>query len=47
MNKDVQPAITPKNLGHIVKLLKAYAASREDTILPGSDSYLPGWEGWA
>jgi hypothetical protein len=45
MNKDIQPAINPLNLENIMKLLKAYEASREDTNGPGPDSYLPGWWG--
>ena len=45
MNNDIQPAITPLNLEHVIKPLKAYEACRGDTNRPGPDSYLPGWRG--
>ena len=45
MNDDIQPAIIPLNLEHVVKPLKAYEACRGDTNRPGPDSYLPGWRG--
>ena len=47
MNKDIHPAITPLNLGHMIKLLKTVGACREDTNRPGPNSYLAGEEGWA
>jgi len=45
MNKDIQPAVTPLNLEYLIKSLKAYESSSEDTNHPGADSYLPGWRG--
>jgi len=45
MNKDIQPAITPLNLGHMIKQLKIVGACREDTKRLGPDSYLLGWRG--
>ena len=45
MNNDIQPAITPLNLEHVIKPLKACEACRGDTNRPGTDSYLPGWRG--
>ena len=45
MNNDIQPAITPLNLEHVTKPLKAYESSSEDINCPGTDSYLPGWRG--
>ncbi|GAW86822.1 conserved hypothetical protein [Bathymodiolus platifrons methanotrophic gill symbiont] len=35
MNKDIQPAITLLNLGHMIKLLKTFGVSREDTNRQG------------
>ena len=47
MHKNIS-VITPPSLGQIIKLLKTYAVSREETIRPRLDSYLPGWgEDWA
>jgi hypothetical protein len=43
MNKDIQPAITPLYLGHLMKSLKADESSSEDTNRPEPDSNLPGW----
>ena len=45
MNKDIQPAITPLNMEHVTKPLKACKACRGDINRPGTDSYLPGWRG--
>ena len=45
MNNDIQPAIAPLNLEHVIKPLKACEACGGDTNRPGPDSYLPGWRG--
>jgi hypothetical protein len=45
MNNDIQPAITPLNLEHLIKPLKACESSREDTNRPGPGSYLLSWRG--
>ena len=45
MHKNISSVITPPSLGQIIKLLKTYAVSREETIRPRPDSYLPGWWG--
>jgi len=45
MHKNIPPAITSLSLGHIIKLLKTFGTSREDTSRPRPDSYLRGWRG--
>ena len=45
MNIDIQPAVTPLKLEHLIKSLKAYESSSEDTNRPGADNNLPGWRG--
>ena len=48
MNNDIQPAITPLNLEHVIKPQKACEACREIPIARDlTVSYLAGGEGWA
>jgi len=48
MNKGIQPAITPLNLGHVIKHLTAYETCTEDTNRRElTVVYLAGGEGWA
>jgi len=43
MNNDIQPAVTPLDLEHLMKSLKAYESCSEDLHRPGPDSNLGGW----